>query len=350
MTDPAPVPRFARTRAAAPGLAVAIAVAAVATVIGLFLPVVGGPVSAIVLGALVAAVIRPGDALQPGLLVASRPVLQAAIVVLGTGLSLRQIGQVGRESLPVMIGTLAIALAGAYLIGRALGVRGNTQVLIGVGTAICGASAIAASSAVIKAKDTEIAYSVGTIFAFNIVAVLLFPPLGHLLGLDPHPFGLWAGTAVNDTSSVVAAAYAYSAESGPYAVVVKLTRTLMLIPIVLVLALWTARRETGATDTGTATGATIGRRLPWRRLIPVFLLGFLLTATLRSVGAIPDSWVGPLQHIGTFLISTALAGIGLSMNLSAVRRAGVRPLILGGCLWVLVAVSSLLLQAVSGTL
>jgi uncharacterized integral membrane protein (TIGR00698 family) len=325
----------------------------VATVIGLFVPVVGGPVSAIVIGAVVGAVIKPGPRLRPGIAFASRSVLQASIVVLGTGLSLRQIGQVGAESLPVMLGTLAVALAGAALLGRLIGVRGPVQILIGVGTAICGASAIAASSAVIRAKDSQIVYAVGTIFAFNIVAVLIFPPLGHLLGLAPHPFGLWAGTAINDTSSVVAAAYAYSPEAGQYAIVVKLTRTLMLIPIVVVLAAWTARHETPDPANPTPDGrrpAQARGPLPWRRMIPPFLIGFLLAATLRSLGVIPESWVSPLQHLGTFLISTALAGIGLSLSPAAIRTAGVRPLLLGGTLWVLVALSSLGLQAVSGTL
>lgn len=337
-------PHERQGRSLAPGLGLCLAIATVATVIGIFLPVVGGPVSAIILGALVGALHRPGPSLRPGIAFASRPVLQVSIVVLGTGLSLGQIGAVGRESLPVMLGTLSIALVGAYVVGRLIGVRGDAQVLIGVGTAICGASAIAATAAVLKPKEHQIAYAMGTIFAFNIAAVLVFPPIGHLLGMAAHPFGLWAGTAVNDTSSVVAAAYAFSPEAGPYAIVVKLTRTLMLIPIVVVLAAWAARRSRIGEPEGSPGP------LPWSRLIPPFLLGFLIAATLRSVGAIPDDWVSPLQHVGAFLISTALAGIGLSLSPAAVRAAGIRPLLLGGVLWVLVAVSSLWLQSVTGAL
>ena len=355
MTDP---PRLSavrrasrRVRAILPGLALCLVIAALATVSGIFVPVIGGPVTAIILGVVVGAIHSPSAALRVGIGFASRAVLQTSIVVLGTGLSLRQIATVGAQSLPVMLGTLAVALGGAYLIGRLIGVRGDTQTLIGVGTAICGASAIAATSAVIRPKEHDIAYAVGTIFAFNIVAVLAFPPIGHLLGMGPHPFGLWAGTAINDTSSVVAAAYAFAPEAGPYAIVVKLTRTLMLIPIVIVLAAWAARRAHAA---GAATGTDGSPRapgmLPWRRLVPPFLIGFLLAATLRSVGLIPDAWVTPLQHVGAFLISTALAGIGLSLSPTAIRTAGVRPLILGGSLWILVAVSSLGLQALTGTL
>jgi uncharacterized integral membrane protein (TIGR00698 family) len=226
------------------------------------------------------------------------------------------------------------------LLGRLLGVRGDTQTLIGVGTGICGASAIAATSAVIKPRQADVAYAVGTIFTFNIAAVLLFPPLGHLLGMSPHAFGLWAGTAINDTSSVVAASFAYGGDAGTFGVVVKLTRTLTLIPVVIVLAVLAARRS--------ATGQEV--RLPWRKIVPVFLLGFLAAATLATVGVIPSSWHAPLSAVGAFLITTALAGIGLSLRLSDMRAAGARPLLLGGLLWVAVAGSGLGLQAITGTL
>jgi uncharacterized integral membrane protein (TIGR00698 family) len=321
----------------------AVVVAAVATVLGKCAPVVGGPVFAIVLGVLLAAAIPALRAprLKPGLTFASKPVLQTSIVVLGTGLSLGQVAQVGGQSLPVMLGTLVIALGGAWLLGRALNVRGDTQTLIGVGTGICGASAIAATTAVIRAKDSEVAYAIGTIFTFNIAAVLLFPPLGHLIGMSPHAFGLWSGTAINDTSSVVAAAFAYGGDAGPHSIVVKLTRTLMLIPIVMVLAILKSRKDSRATGL---------RGMPWRKIVPVFLGGFLVAATLNSLGVIPAAWHPALSELGTFLITTALAGIGLSLRLGDMRRAGPRPLLLGAILWVAVAAGSLGLQALTGTI
>lgn len=332
----------------APGLALALAVAGVATFAGRLAPVVGGPVFAILLGIIVAAVI-PGlrsPRLKPGLAVASKPVLQLSIVVLGTGLSLRQVLTVSGQSLPVMLGTLAVALGGAWLLGRWLNVRGDTQTLIGVGTGICGASAIAATTAVIKAKDSDVAYAIGTIFTFNIIAVLVFPPVGHLLGMDPQAFGLWAGTAINDTSSVVAAGFAYDPVAGAHGIVVKLTRTLTLIPIVSLLAIRTARREAAnhADQTGTPTG------FPWRKLVPAFLIGFIAATALQSLGLIPESWQPALSTLGTFLITTALAGIGLSLQLSDMRKAGHRPLLMGALLWIAVAASSLGLQALTGTL
>jgi len=335
-------------RNVASGLVVALVVAAVATVAGTEVPIIGGPVFGILLGGLVGAVIRPGNTLRPGLTFASKPVLQASIVLLGATLSLQQVATVGGSSLPVMLGTLAVALLGAWGLGRLLGVRGDTQLLIGIGTGICGASAIAATQAVIKAKESQVAYAIGTIFTFNIVAVVAFPQIGHLLGLDPHAFGLWAGTAINDTSSVVAAGYAYGGDAGSYAVVVKLTRSLMLIPIVMALALWVAGREARATDR--RAGRLSLRTLPWTKIVPLFLVGFVVASALVTVGVIPSSWHGGLTFAGTFLITTALAGIGLSMRLGDMRRAGVRPLLLGACLWVLVAVSSLGLQALTSTL
>ncbi|MCU1610544.1 MAG: putative sulfate exporter family transporter [Pseudonocardiales bacterium] len=332
-----------------PGLLLALVVAGVATMLGRLVPIVGGPVFGILLGAGSAALIPALRAplWKSGCTVASKHVLQLSIVVLGAGLSVQQVVAVGRQSLPVMLGTLAVALGGAWLLGRLLNVRGDTQILIGVGTGICGASAIAATTAVTKAKECEVAYAIGTIFTFNIVAVLAFPQIGHLLHLDPHSFGLWAGTAINDTSSVVAAAYAYGGDAGSYAVVVKLTRSLMIIPIVTALALWAAHRDS---DGYRRERRFSFRSLPWTKLVPLFLVGFVATAALNSAGIIPSTWHSALTFTGTFLITTALAGIGLSLRLGDIRRAGIRPLLLGAGLWLLVAATSLGLQSHTGTL
>lgn len=332
-------------RSFVPGLLVALCLAALATVAGTLLPVVGAPVFGIVFGVLIAALVHPGNRLKPGLAFASRPVLQIAIVVLGATLSLAQVARVGIHSLPVMLGTLVVALVAAWLLGHLLNVRGDTQLLIGVGTAICGASAIAATQSVIRAKESQVAYAVGTIFTFNVIAVLTFPQLGHLFGMNQHSFGLWAGTAINDTSSVTAAGYAYGDVAGPYSVIVKLTRTLMLIPIVIVLASWVARR-----DGSRVTESERRISLPWKRLVPLFLLGFIAASALTSVGVIPSSWHNSLTRTGAFLITTALAAIGLSLRVADIRRAGVRPLLLGATLWITVAVSSLGLQALTGTI
>jgi uncharacterized integral membrane protein (TIGR00698 family) len=334
---------------AAPGLGIALLIAGIATVLGQFVPVVGGPVFGILLGALAAACVPALRGARPaaGYAVASKPVLQLSIVVLGTGLSLSQVVRVGGESLPVMLGTLTVALGGAWLFGRLLKVRGDAQILIGVGTGICGASAIAATTGVIKAKQTQVAYAIGTIFTFNIAAVLLFPLLGHLFGLSAHAFGLWSGTAINDTSSVVAAAYSFGGGAGSYAIVVKLTRSLMLIPIVIALAIWQARREA---RTSGAEGNVDLAGMPWRKIVPLFLIGFVAAAGLDSIGLIPNAWHPALSWLGTFLITIALAGIGLSMRIGDLRKAGPRPLLLGAVLWIAVAASSLGLQALTGAI
>ncbi len=327
-----------------PGLAVAVGLAAIGTVLGNLAPVIGGPVFGILLGMLAALAI-PGlrhQRWEGGYTFAAKPVLQASIVVLGTGLSLQQVVRVGGRSLPVMLGTLAVALGGAWIIGKRLGVHGDARTLIGVGTGICGASAIAATTAVIKPKEHDVAYAIGTIFTFNIAAVLLFPPIGHLLGLGGESFGLWSGTAINDTSSVVAAAYSFGDGAGPYAIVVKLTRSLMIIPIVIALSVVHARRRQ-------AIEGDIAR-VPWRKVVPGFLIGFVLAAGLDTVGVIPGAWHPYLSDLGTFLITVALAGIGLNLRFAQMRKAGVRPLVLGGVLWICVAASSLGLQALTGTL
>ncbi|MGN6131218.1 MAG: YeiH family protein [Nocardioidaceae bacterium] len=320
-----------------PGLLATTALAAVATGIGHVLPILGAPVAGIVLGVAASRAVARRDRLAPGVGFASRTVLQLAVVVLGSQLSLAQIAHVGLSSLPVMVGTLAACLVAAYLVGRWMGVEADLRTLIGVGTAICGASAIAAVTPVIRARSATIAYAVSTIFCFNIAAVLVFPPLGHALGLSQSAFGLFAGTAVNDTSSVVAAATTYGAVAANHAVVVKLTRTLMIIPITLVLGVLAGRRDGGEGDQ-----PHVVRRVV--TLVPWFLIGFLVLAALNSVGVVPAAAHPPLQWLSVFLITVALSAIGMSTDIAGLRAAGARPLGLGAVLWVVVAGTSLLLQ------
>ena len=319
------------------GAAAAGAVALVAYPVGRALPLVGPPVFALVFGIVAAALRAPDARLQPGIAFTGKYVLQAAIVVLGATLGLGQVVSVGTATLPVMVGTLAAALSVALVAGRMLGIDSRVKTLIGVGTGICGASAIAAVSGIVEATESEIAYAVSTIFVFNLVAVVTFPPLGHLLGLGQQAFGLWAGTAVNDTSSVVAAAYAYGPSAGAHAVLVKLTRTTMIVPIAGLLALRRARR--------TAQGSS---RVSWRAIVPWFLLWFLAAAALHTLGALPAGLVDALRLASTLLITAALAAIGLSTRLGDLRRAGHRPLLLGTLVWASVAATSLVLQHVTG--
>lgn len=296
----------------------------------------------IVAGMALAPLLGGRSGVRQGATIASHQVLQASIVALGLGLSLRQIGAVGIQSLPVMLGTLALALVAAWVLGRLLRIGGDLTVLIGVGTAICGASAIAATTAVIKAADSDVVYAISTIFLFNVVAVLLYPIIGHALGLPQSAFGLWVGTAVNDTSSVVAAGYTYGATAGAHAVVVKLTRTLMIIPIVLVLQAWRLRAD--------GHGSEGSPRVGVYRLVPWFIPMFLVAATLNTVGAVPVGLQPWITQLAAFMITVALVGVGLSARFGAMRRTGPRPVLLGAALWAVVGVTGLALQALTGQL
>ena len=335
-----------RGREILPGLAAAVGIAIVATIVGRHVPLVGSAVPGAVIGAVVAIVVRPGARLAPGLKYASTFVLQCSVVILGTQLSIGAAARAGLASLPVMLGTLAACLLAAYAYGRLLGIPRDLKTLIGVGTGICGASAIAAVSPVIEAAGTDIAYAVSTIFLFNITAVLVFPLIGHALGMSQHSFGLFAGTAVNDTSSVVATASTYGSQAAGYAVVVKLVRTLMIIPICVGLAWLTGRRRAAAND------ADAIRMSPRRvlRLVPWFLIGFVLAALVNTAGLVPAGTHGALTDVTNFLVAVALSAIGLSTNVPALRRAGAKPLLLGAMLWVTVGATSLGLQALTGTL
>jgi uncharacterized integral membrane protein (TIGR00698 family) len=314
--------------------------ATVAAWLGARVPIIGGPVFGILLGMLIKATGRVDATFKPGITFSSKQLLQAAIVLLGAGLGLQEIWRTGASSLAVMLTTLAACLLMAWLAGKALGIPGDLTTLVGVGTAICGASAIAATAPVIEAEEKDVAYAVSTIFFFNVLAVLLFPPIGRLLGLGQGAFGLWAGTAVNDTSSVVAAAYSYGAEAGAFATVVKLTRTTMIIPVVLALSAWRSARA--RRESGPAARVSVGRLVPW------FLVGFLCASLLTTLGLIP----APAAHAATttakFLIVVALTGVGLSADFRQMARTGFKPLLLGALLWATVAVTSLAVQRLTG--
>jgi uncharacterized integral membrane protein (TIGR00698 family) len=320
-----------------PGLLSAVAVAVAAVLCARAAPLVGAPVFAIVLGVAIRAVLPLPASLRPGLAFSARSVLQAAIVVSGFTLSLATVAQTGLGTLPVTLGTIAVALILAPLAGRLLRLDRMIQTLVGVGTAICGASAIAAVSSVIEPDEAEIALSIAIVFFYNIVAVLVFPPIGHALHLAQDAFGIWAGTAINDTSSVVAAGYAYGREAGDHATIVKLTRATLILPIVAAIALWRARERHGS-----------GVRVPWRRITPWFILWFLCAALVNGTGIVPAAWHDPVAALAVFLISVALAAIGLQTELARLLRTGARPLALGFVLWVAVAVSSLAIQHATG--
>lgn len=315
-----------------PGMALAFAVAAVAYGLGRLAPVVGGPVLGIALGILVASLWKLPAAASKGVRFTSKYVLQLAVILLGFEMNLASVIKVGQQSFLVILFTLSTALLVAFLAGRWLRIHTKLYTLIGVGTAICGGSAIAAASSAIDADDADVSYSISTIFLFNVVAVFLFPPLGHLLGLNDQGFGMWAGTAINDTSSVVAASYSYSNAAGIFATVVKLTRSLMIVPITLALALVYARSRRGETH------------FNFWKVFPWFVAGFLLAALISSTALLPVDMTGGLAQVGKFLIIAAMTAIGFNTNIQRFIKAGPRALALGGITWLVVILSSLAIQ------
>jgi uncharacterized integral membrane protein (TIGR00698 family) len=314
------------------GLALCFAVAMIAMALGKLVPVAGGPVFAMLMGVAISSIWKLPASLRPGIAFANRTLLQWSIVLLGANLSVAALLRGGATSLPIMLGTFAIVLTLAFALGRLLGLDRDVRRLLGVGTAICGGSAIAAVSSVIDADQADIAYALGAVFLFNVAAVIVFPPLGHLLHLSQSAFGLWAGTAINDTSSVIAAAFTYGHAAGTGAIIVKLTRTLLIVPVVLFYA-WR----------GVRAARTTGRQIAWRTVMPWFVLWFAAAATINSLGLIPPTLHAPLAGLALFAIVVALAGVGLSTDAAKIRSAGVRPLALGFALWVTIAVTSLLI-------
>ncbi len=323
-----------------PGLLLSTVIAFAALGLGDLLPLIGGPVFGIVLGVLVRNTRAPGRLFQPGIRFAGKQVLQWSIVALGLGLSLQQVAHTGLSSLAVTLVTMSAAFAAAYALGRLLGIPAKLKTLIGIGTAICGGSAIAAVTPIIKSDEHETAFAISTIFLFNLVAVLLFPALGHLMHMSAQGFGLWAGTAINDTSSVVAAAFSYSKAAGDYATIVKLTRATLIIPICLLLALYEAWRHK---QHGTGD-FHLGRIFPW------FILWFLVASGIRTAGLIPAHLLPTIHNVAAFMIIVALTGIGLSSDLRRMASTGIRPILLGLGVWVAVSLSSLGVQFLIGQL
>ncbi|VVD69432.1 membrane protein [Pandoraea eparura] len=322
------------------GLILSTVIAFVALLLGRQMPLVGGPVFGILLGIVVRNVFAPGARYEAGIRFASKYVLQWSIIALGFGLSLSQVAHTGLESLAVTAVTVTAAGLSAWGLGRALGVGGKLKLLIGIGTAICGGSAIAAVTPIVKPDDHETAFAISTIFLFNIAAVVLFPMLGHLLHLSDLGFGMWAGTAINDTSSVVAAGYSYSKAAGDYATIVKLTRATLIIPICLTLAAIVAYRAKRAG----AGNFSLARIFPW------FILGFLVASGARTAGLVPAELQPWIHDAAEFLIIVALTAIGLSSNLRRMASTGVRPILLGLGVWAAVSVSSLVVQLMMGQL
>ncbi len=335
-----------------PGLLLCLLLAVPSWLLGRALPVIGGPVFAILLGMVLSLLLRDRSRFQPGIAFTSKKILQYAVILLGFGLNLSEIAKVGAQSLPIICATITASLVIAFLLHKWLAIPANISTLVGVGSSICGGSAIAATAPVIGADDEEIAQSISVIFLFNILAALLFPALGGALGMSNEGFGLFAGTAVNDTSSVTAAASTWDTLHGTdgavlsHATIVKLTRTLAIIPITLVLAFrqtWKARRS----------GGEAGGSFRLKKVFPFFILFFVLASVITTgatmAGADPGIFQ-PFKELSKFFIILAMAAIGLNTDLLRLVKSGGKPILMGACCWAGITGISLLMQHLMGLL
>ncbi len=332
------------------GIIVCLAIAIPAWLLGKLVPVAGGPVMAILLGMVITMFWeKKGDA-APGIQWTSKIILQAAVVFLGFGLDLHQVAATGQQSLPIIVCTITTSLVIAWGMQRLFSIPVRISTLVGVGSSICGGSAIAAAAPAIRANDEEVAQAVSVIFFFNVLAAIFFPLLGSALGFSTvsgEGFGIFAGTAVNDTSSVTAAAAAWDSmwnlgtATLDKAVTVKLTRTLAIIPITIGLSLYYGKK-------GNAAG---GQKFRAVQAVPVFVFYFVLASIVTTIAlqlGIGASFFAPMKTLSRFLIVMAMAAIGLNSNIVKLIRTGGKPILLGACCWAGITAVSLAMQKVLG--
>lgn len=335
------------------GVLLCIGIAAPAWLLGRAFPVVGGPIFGILIGMALCLALRDKEVYRAGIAFTSKKILQAAVVLLGFGLNLGVIAQTGKQSLPIILCTITTSLVIAWLFHKATGTPGQRSMLIGVGSSICGGSAVAATASVIDAKDEDIAQAISVIFFFNVLAAVLFPPLGNLLGFDTasgEAFGVFAGTAVNDTSSVTATAATWDSmwnlgtATLDKAVTVKLTRTLAIIPITMAIAFMQTRKED-------VRERAEGKNVSVLSVFPMFILYFILASviTTAATGAgVPADIFTPLKELSKIFIIMAMAAIGLNTNIVELVKNGGKPILMGLCCWIGITVVSLVLQRVMG--
>jgi uncharacterized integral membrane protein (TIGR00698 family) len=317
-----------------PGLAVAIAIAVLARLVTNFLPSIVAEVSiALLIGIVVGAVAGPRSTpLEPGLRFASQRLLRLGIILLGARLSLGEVARIGLPATGIIVITMAASFAIVLLMARLVRVEGRLAVLLAVGSAVCGNTAIVATAPVIGARAREVAYAVATITLFGTLAVFLYPAIGRALGLAESSFGLWAGVAVHDTSQVIATGAAYGPQALDVATVVKLIRNTLMAPLLLLIAaVWAARTQDPAAPP----------RGGMRHAIPWFVLGFLVLAALRTVGLIDAGQAGTLDAMARALILVALAAVGMSIHLGELRETSWRPLAVGFAVAIVIGLGSL---------
>jgi uncharacterized integral membrane protein (TIGR00698 family) len=332
------------------GIVVSVAVAAVACFIENLLPIhlIGGAVIAMFIGLLVNHFIGKNGFLAPGIKFTSKKILKFAIILLGLSLNINTILHVGKLSLVVMVFTLATCFGGGYFIGKALGLNWKLSNLISAGTGICGGSAIAAIAPTIDAEDSDVAYAMSATFLFDMAMIVLFPIMGRAIGMNAEAFGIWAGTAVNDTSSVVATGYAFSEAAGDFATMVKLTRTLSIIPTVLTFAIIQMNIKRKEAIKVGKSAKEIKTSFSFSKIFPWFILGFLAMSIVASIFTIPAEIVSTTKSASKFLMVCALAAIGLNTSFKDMKKSGIKPMLHGFIISVLVVVVALVVEIALG--
>lgn len=320
-------------------------------------PIIGGAVISIIAGMVVTLFLKDKTSFEDGIKFTSKKILQWAVILLGFGLNLNVILETGRQSLPIIICTIATSLIIAYILFKVLHIPSKISTLIGVGSSICGGSAIAATAPVIDADEKEVAQAISVIFFFNVLAAIIFPTFGNLIGFahNAEGFGIFAGTAVNDTSSVTAAASTWDSmwnlgsATLNKAITVKLTRTLAIIPITLILAFVRTKKEKNAE----------GSSVSMKSIFPFFILYFIAASVITTIAfsvfhegsaayKTADTIFSFLKTVSKFFIVLAMAAIGLNTNIVKLVKTGGKPIIMGACCWIGITGVSLLLQHLLG--
>lgn len=319
------------------GIAICFAVAVLSVLMERWIPgdLLGASIIALFMGTIINSFFHP-DWIKPALKFVSKKVLKLAIILLGASLSVNTIMSVGKMTFFVMIFTFAMCFGGGYFVRKLFGLNWKLSNLISAGTGICGGSAVAAIAPVIDADDKDIAFAMSSTFLFDMVMVALYPIMGRLLGMSDIAYGIWAGTSVNDTASVVASGYAFSEAAGDFAMMVKLTRTIAIIPTVLVFAYIGTRMK--RKEMQMAGG---GQKVQLVKIIPWFIGGFLALAVMNSVGCIPVEVSGVIKSASKFLMVTALAAIGLGTSIADFKKAGLAPMFYGITIDTLVTLTAL---------
>ena len=333
-----------------PGIALSAGVALLACWIESLLPIhlIGSAVIAMFVGMILNRFLKNTGIFASGIKFTSKKVLKFAIILLGLSLNITTVLHVGKMSLVVMVFTLLTCFGGGYFIGKALGLNWKLSNLISAGTGICGGSAIAAIAPTIDADDNDVAYAMSATFLFDMAMIILFPIMGRAIGMTDEAFGIWAGTAVNDTSSVVATGYAFSEAAGDFATMVKLTRTITIIPTVIVFAfvqLHLKRKEALASS---ASCGELKANFSISKIFPWFILGFLALSVVASVFQIPVAVVSGTKTTSKFFMVCALAAIGLNTSFSSMKKAGIRPMIHGFIISALVVIVALVVEIAIG--